>query len=109
MAKLLCCRSTSIDLPLRNLANGEAHRFSRVSDLGRCGGVDDRVLGVVERFDFSRLWTFANYSGEAGGSVWPAVSGNWVFLLGETLANVERGEESEMKPKRTAALDHGAW
>ena len=45
----------------------------------------------VERFDFSRLWTFANYSGEAGGSVWPAVSGNWVFLLGETLANVERG------------------
>ena len=63
----------------------------------------------VERFDFSRLWTFANYSGEAGGSVRPAVSGSWVFLLGETLANVERGEESEMKPKRTAALDHGAW
>ena len=36
----------------------------------------------AERYDFSRLWTFANYSGEAGGSVWPAVSGNWVFLLG---------------------------
>ncbi len=36
----------------------------------------------AEHYDFSRLWTFANYSGEAGGNVWPEVSGSWVFLLG---------------------------
>ncbi|HVZ04991.1 amino acid permease [Hyphomicrobium sp.] len=33
-------------------------------------------------WDFSRLFTFHNYSGEAGGGVWPAVSDTWVFLLG---------------------------
>lgn len=33
-------------------------------------------------YDISRLFTFANYSGEAGGNVWPQVSGGWVFLLG---------------------------
>lgn len=33
-------------------------------------------------YDISRLFTFTNYSGEAGGNVWPAVSGGWVFLLG---------------------------
>ena len=33
-------------------------------------------------FDFSRLYTFANYSGEAGANVWPAVSSGWVFALG---------------------------
>ncbi len=34
--------------------------------------------------DFSRLWTFANYSGLPAGAapVWPRVSGTWVFLLG---------------------------
>jgi amino acid transporter len=34
--------------------------------------------------DFSRLWTFANYSGSPAGAapVWPHVSGTWVFLLG---------------------------
>jgi amino acid transporter len=32
--------------------------------------------------DFGRLFTFANYSGEAGANVWPQVSGGWVFLLG---------------------------
>jgi amino acid transporter len=39
-------------------------------------------LTYAEAYDLSRLWTFANYSGEAGGKVWPAVSGRWVFLLG---------------------------
>ena len=33
-------------------------------------------------YDVARLFTFANYSGEAGGNVWPATSGMWVFLLG---------------------------
>jgi amino acid transporter len=33
-------------------------------------------------WDFGRLFTFHNYSGEAGGSVWPQVSNAWVFALG---------------------------
>ena len=33
-------------------------------------------------YEFARLWTFGNYSGEAGGSVWPQVSNGWVFMLG---------------------------
>jgi amino acid transporter len=34
--------------------------------------------------DWSRLWTFTNYSGTPAGAtpVWPHVSGTWVFLLG---------------------------
>lgn len=32
--------------------------------------------------DFARLFTFSNYSGEAGANVWPAVSSSWVFALG---------------------------
>jgi amino acid transporter len=40
------------------------------------------ALIAAEHWDFSRLWTFANYSGETGGNVWPPVSGTWVFLLG---------------------------
>lgn len=39
-------------------------------------------LLAVKNWDISRLWTFANYSGEAGGNVWPQVDGTWVFLLG---------------------------
>ncbi len=39
-------------------------------------------LVYAESYDISRLWTFANYSGEAGANVWPSVSGSWVFLLG---------------------------
>jgi amino acid transporter len=39
-------------------------------------------LIYADSYDFSRLWTFANYSGEAGANVWPGVSGTWVFLLG---------------------------
>ncbi len=36
----------------------------------------------ADSYEFARLFTFANYSGEAGGNVWPEVSGGWVFLLG---------------------------
>ncbi|NLS04644.1 amino acid permease [Rhizobium sp. P32RR-XVIII] len=39
-------------------------------------------LLAAPSYEFGRLFTFANYSGEAGGNVWPATSGLWVFLLG---------------------------
>ena len=39
-------------------------------------------LLAVKSWDISRLWTFANYSGDAGAGVWPPVDGTWVFLLG---------------------------
>jgi amino acid transporter len=39
-------------------------------------------LIAAEHWDLGRLFTFTNYSGEAGGNVWPQVSNTWVFLLG---------------------------
>src|SRR5262245_46247269 len=39
-------------------------------------------LIAAEHWDVSRLFTFTNYSGEAGGNVWPPVSNWWVFALG---------------------------
>lgn len=39
-------------------------------------------LAAADTYEFSRLFTFANYSGEAGGNVWPTNSATWVFLLG---------------------------
>ncbi len=39
-------------------------------------------FACARHYDFSRLWTFTNYSGAAGGNVWPRVSGGWIFLLG---------------------------
>jgi amino acid transporter len=41
-------------------------------------------LAYAPSYDFSRLWTFTNYSGTPVGAapVWPQVSGTWVFLLG---------------------------
>jgi amino acid transporter len=39
-------------------------------------------LASAQSYDFSRLFTFANYSGKAGGDVWPAVSNGWIFALG---------------------------
>ncbi|MFT3974344.1 MAG: amino acid permease [Amaricoccus sp.] len=39
-------------------------------------------LAAADSWDFSRLVTFKNYSGDAGGNVWPAVSNGWVFALG---------------------------
>ncbi|MBX5220236.1 amino acid permease [Rhizobium sp. NLR8a] len=39
-------------------------------------------LIAAPSYEFGRLFTFANYSGEVGGSVWPSTSGAWVFLLG---------------------------
>ena len=39
-------------------------------------------LAAADSYEISRLFTFSNYSGEAGGNVWPANSSMWVFLLG---------------------------
>ncbi|MGX5826681.1 amino acid permease [Mesorhizobium sp. 43Arga] len=39
-------------------------------------------LIFAEHWDVSRLFTFHNYSGDAGGGVWPSVSNAWVFALG---------------------------
>lgn len=39
-------------------------------------------LAAADSWDVSRLFTFRNYSGPAGGDVWPAVSNGWVFALG---------------------------
>jgi amino acid transporter len=39
-------------------------------------------LASADSFHVARLFTFANYSGAAGGNVWPEYSGTWVFLLG---------------------------
>jgi amino acid transporter len=39
-------------------------------------------LAYAPSYEFSRLFTFSNYSGEAGANVWPSVSGGWVFALG---------------------------
>ena len=39
-------------------------------------------LAAADTYEISRLFTFSNYSGEAGGNVWPANSSMWVFLLG---------------------------
>ena len=39
-------------------------------------------LIAAPSWDFGRLFTFHNYSGDPGGGVWPSVSNAWVFLLG---------------------------
>ena len=39
-------------------------------------------LWAASTWDFGRLFTFHNYSGDAGGGVWPPVSNWWVFALG---------------------------
>lgn len=39
-------------------------------------------MAYAKEWDFSRLWTFKNYSGPAGGDVWPVNSLMFTFLLG---------------------------
>ena len=39
-------------------------------------------LVSAQSLDFARLFTFSNYSGEAGANVWPSVSNGWIFALG---------------------------
>src|SRR5689334_12986333 len=41
------------------------------------------LFAFAPSYDFSRLWTFSNYSGDAGGGVWPQMdSTSFLFLLG---------------------------
>ena len=56
--------------------------FSGYLILGTSVALTAACLAYAETYEFSRLWTFANYSGGAGGGVWPATTGTWVFLLG---------------------------
>ncbi len=40
------------------------------------------LFAFAPSYDFSRLWTFTNYSGDPGGGVWPASSSTfYLFLL----------------------------
>ncbi|KTQ98039.1 amino acid permease [Aureimonas ureilytica] len=39
-------------------------------------------LACAPSWDVARLFTFHNYSGAAGGNVWPEMSTGWAFLLG---------------------------
>ncbi len=41
------------------------------------------LLAFAPSYEFSRLWTFTNYSGDAGGGVWPLTSSmGMIFMLG---------------------------
>ena len=44
-------------------------------------GLTLALLAYAPHWDFSRLWTFKNYSGPAGGDVWPATD-SLVLLFG---------------------------
>jgi len=39
------------------------------------------LFAFAPTHDFSRLWTFTNYSGDAGGGVWPASKSTFYLLL----------------------------
>ena len=46
-------------------------------------GLTIACIAYASSLDFDRLFTFSNYSGEAGASVWPnVVSNGWIFALG---------------------------
>jgi amino acid transporter len=45
-------------------------------------GLTIACLVYAPSYEFGRLFTFSNYSGEAGANVWPPVSNGWVFALG---------------------------
>jgi len=57
--------------------------FSGYWILGVSAVLTVTLLAFAPSFDLSRLVTFTNYSGPAGGNAWPA-TGNmaWLFLLG---------------------------
>ena len=40
------------------------------------------LLVVSGPLQIERLWQFTNFTGPAGGDVWPKVSSEWAFLLG---------------------------
>lgn len=45
-------------------------------------GLTLACLAYAPSYDFARLFTFSNYSGEVGANVWPTVSNGWIFALG---------------------------
>ena len=46
------------------------------------GALTVALLAGAERLDWSRLWTFTNYSGEVGGNVFPQSDNmGYLFLL----------------------------
>jgi len=67
------------------------------------------LLIFAPTHDFSRLWTFKNYSGDAGGGVWPATNNLWLlFGLGLLLpiytitgfdASAHTSEETHNAPR----------
>lgn len=57
--------------------------FSGWLILGVAAVLTALLLAGAESLDVSRLWTFTNFSGPAGGDVWPRTgSVAWIFLLG---------------------------
>ncbi len=46
------------------------------------------LVFVGHSFDFNRLFTFTNFTGEAGGNVWPTSTMPWFFILGLGLLHV---------------------
>ena len=53
--------------------------FSGYLILGGAVALTGVLLAYAPSLDFSRLWTFSNYSGAAGGEVWPKTGS--VFML----------------------------
>jgi amino acid transporter len=56
--------------------------FSGYLILGTAALLTVTCLISATSLDFARLFTFSNFSGEAGGNVWPSVSNGWIFALG---------------------------
>ena len=54
--------------------------FSGYLIFATAAGLTIACLAYAPSYEFSRLFTFSNYSGQ--GNVWPAVSNGWVFALG---------------------------
>ena len=85
-------------------------------------------LIAAPSWDLSRLWTFANYSGQptvatngslTGDPVWPSVSGLWVFLLGLllpifTIAGYDASAHTSEETQKAAhsaprGIVHSVW
>jgi amino acid transporter len=54
--------------------------FSGYLIFGVAATLSIALLVFAPSHDFSRLWTFHNYSGDAGGGVWPATPNIWLLF-----------------------------
>ena len=61
----------ALDQPSRHQADGFAHRLVGLHYFWHDDSVDRGLLAYAPTHEWSRLWTFTNYSGDAGGGVWP--------------------------------------